>query len=763
MALAPRALDLLARLDAEASGGSTPASPEARVGELREVVRGLARAYYTEGESPVGDTQYDRLFRALQDLEAAHPELASGDSPTHRVGGDPLEAFEKVQHPVALLSLGNAFDGDELREWYDRILKSLDDVTEPDERPALIAELKIDGLALALTYENGRLVRAATRGDGRVGEDVTRNVKTIRQVPLALTAPQNASPEAVPESVEIRGEAYMGRSTFEALNSDLVARGEKPIANPRNGAAGSLRQLDSAITAQRRLSFWAYGVGPTSAPLAPTHSGVLEWVGALGLPVPGTRQLFDGDDPIGAVADFCAMWAEQRDTLDYEIDGVVVKVDRLDYQAALGFVSNAPRWATAYKFPAREATTRLLDIEHNVGRTGAIKPLAVLQPVGVGGVTVGRATLHNEDYIAERDIRIGDMVVVKRAGDVIPQVVKPLAEARTGEETPHVMPSHCPSCGSKLERLEDDAEWRCVSATCPAQLQRLVEHFVARGAMDIDGMGKKSAHFLVETGLVQSIPDLYRLRDRRDDLIALEGFQEKKADRLLAGLEASKTRPLARLLFGLGIRFVGQTVAETLVGAVEDIDALAAATPEALEAVFGIGPETAQSVVEWFTHDDNRQTVADLAALGVNVTRLPEEAPAEGSALLDGKTFVITGTLPSMSRAEAKAQIVAAGGKVTGSVSKKTHFLLAGEAAGSKLDKAVELGVRVLDEADLGALLAGDLPLELPGAPASGDENGTPEATADAPEATADAPEAETAGGDTSTPAASGDEQASLF
>ena len=752
MALASRALDLLARIDAgassEASGDAAPA-PEALVDELREVIRGLGRAYYTEGESPVGDTQYDRLFRALQELEAAHPELASGDSPTHRVGGTPLEAFEKVRHPVALLSLGNAFNADELREWYERILKSLADVTDEGVRPALVAELKIDGLALALTYENGRLVRAATRGDGTVGEDVTRNVRTIRQVPLALAGEP-------PEAVEIRGEAYMKRSTFEELNADLVARGEKPIANPRNGAAGSLRQLDSAITAQRRLSFWAYGVGPTSAPLAPTQTATMEWVQGLGLPVPDTRATFAGDDPIAEVAAFCEAWADQRDSLDYEIDGVVVKVDRLDLQAALGFVSNAPRWAIAYKFPAREATTRLLDIEHNVGRTGAIKPLAILEPVGVGGVTVGRATLHNEDYIAERDIRIGDLVVVKRAGDVIPQVVKPLAEARTGEEKPHVMPTVCPSCGSELERLEDDAEWRCVSATCPAQLQRLVEHFVARGAMDIDGMGKKSAHFLVETGLVQSLPDLYRLDQRRDELIALEGFQEKKADRLLAGLEASKSRPLARLLFGLGIRFVGQTVAETLVGAVEDMDALAAATPEALEAVFGIGPETAQSVVEWFAHEDNRQTVADLAALGVNTTRLPEEAPAEGSALLDGRTFVITGTLPSMSRADAKARIVAAGGKVTGSVSKKTDFLLAGEAAGSKLDKAQELGVRVLDEPSLLALLAGDLPLDLP-------EESEPEGAATTPEATADAEAEPLANAETPAPPSSGEGQGSLF
>lgn len=691
MALAPRALALLDDL------GDSP--DPSRVGELRDVVRGLAEAYYTNGDSPIGDSQYDRLFRALQEIEAAHPELNTPDSPTHRVGGSPLDAFEKVRHPVALLSLGNAFDADELRAWYDRVLKGLEGAIDETERPALVAELKIDGLALALTYQDGQLVQAATRGDGSVGENVTRNVKTIQQVPLALSD--------APGRLEVRGEAYLRRSTFDALNEALVARGEKPIANPRNGAAGSLRQLDSAVTASRRLSFWAYGVGPSSAPPPPTQAETLDWLSALGLPVPDNRQRFAGDDPIGDVAAFCEDWAEHRDTLDYEIDGVVIKVDRRDYQDALGFVANAPRWATAYKFPAREATTRLLDIEHNVGRTGAIKPLAILEPVGVGGVTVSRATLHNEDYIAERDIRIGDLVVIKRAGDVIPQVVKPIQEARTGDETPHIMPTACPSCAEPLARLDGDAEWRCVSATCPAQLQRLVEHFVARGAMDIDGMGKKSAHFLVAEGMIQSIPDLYRLHEKRDELIALDGFQDKKADRLLAGIEVSKSRPLAKLLFGLGIRFVGETVAQTLVGSVESMDALAAATGEELEAIHGIGPETAQSVVEWFGHSENRELVADLAALGVNTTRLPEEEPSDSAALLGDTTFVLTGTFPTMSRAQAKARIVDAGGKVTGSVSKKTDALVAGEAAGSKLDKARDLGIPVLDEADLVSLLDG--------------------------------------------------------
>lgn len=708
MALASRALDLLARLD------STTTPDPSLVREVREVVRDLARAYYTEGESPIGDTQYDQLFGALQAWEQADPDLRVADSPTHRVGGSPLEAFEKVRHPVALLSLGNAFSADDLRAWYDRVLNGLADVLDEGERPALVAELKIDGLALALTYENGVLVRAATRGNGEVGENVTRNVKTIRQVPLRLR-------DDPPVQIEVRGEAYMKRSTFEALNEALVAAGEKPIANPRNGAAGSLRQLDSAVTASRRLSFWAYGVGPATGGLPATQHGVLDWLGTLGLPVPDNRQRFEGEDPIAGVVALCEQWAEQRDALDYEIDGVVVKVDRLDYQRALGEVANAPRWAVAYKFPAREATTQLVDVEHNVGRTGVIKPLAHLAPVDVGGVTVSRATLHNEDYIRERDIRIGDWVVVKRAGDVIPQVVKPIVDERTGDERAHQMPTECPSCGEPLVRLEGEADTRCVSATCPAQLKRLVEHFVSRGAMDIDGMGKKSAYLLVDLGFIRSLPDVYRLAECRDELLELEGFQEKKVERLLSGIEASKARPLSRLLFGLGIRYVGETVAQQLVSAYATLDDLAAATQDELEAVFGIGPETAQSVSEWFAHDDNRATVDELSRLGVRTERLPEEAPAEGAAVLEGKTFVITGTLPTMSRAEAKALIVGAGGKVTGSVSKKTDALLAGEAAGSKLDKANELGVEVISEAELLARLAGG-PVgdeaELPAAPA---------------------------------------------
>lgn len=693
------ALGLLDRLDAQPPDAVGRAEAEALAADLRPTVRTLARAYYTGGESLVGDTQYDRLFTALRTLEERFPDLQTPDSPTLRVGGAPLDRFEKVEHPVPLLSLGNAFDADDLRAWYDRVLKGLDGVLAEGERPALVAELKIDGLALALTYRDGVLERAATRGNGRVGEDVTANVRTVRSLPLRLH-------DRPPASVEIRGEVYLARSTFERLNERLAEAGEKTLANPRNGAVGSLRQLDPTVTAARGLDFWAYGLGPVEGEALPdTQHGVLDWVAHLGVPVSPDRARFETIDEVVA---FCDGWAERRDSLDYEIDGVVVKVDRLDYQEVLGQVATAPRWAIAYKFPAREATTRLLDVEHNVGRTGVIKPLALLEPVDVGGVTVSKATLHNTDYILSRDIRIGDRVVVKRAGDVIPAVVGPVTEARHGDEIPYEPPAVCPECGRPLVRPEGEADLRHLDGGCPAQLKRAVEHFASRNALDIDGLGKKIAALLVETGLVNDLPDLYALT--ADDLLPLEGFKEKKVENLLRGIETSKHRPLARLLFGLGIRHVGETVARDLVAHHASLAELAAATGESLEAIDGVGPIVAESVVEWFADAANQQTVERLRQLGVNTERLPEERVAAGpdaEAPFAGKTVVLTGTLPTLTRPQAKAQIEAAGGKVTGSVSKKTDYLVAGEAAGSKLDKARDLGVAVIDEVALFDLLAG--------------------------------------------------------
>ena len=715
MDLVGAALDLLARLD-----GGPPDSPDqaaALAAELRPVVRALGRSYYADGESLVGDTQYDRLFHALRGVEERWPELRTPDSPTQRVGGAPLEGFAKVEHPVPLLSLGNAFDAGDLRDWVGRVLKGLDGVLAEGERPQFVAELKIDGLALALTYHDGVLVRAATRGNGRVGEDVTANVRTIRAVPLrlagAVDGPAAGVPEGLPERLEVRGEAFMARSTFEALNERLAAAGVKPLANPRNGAVGSLRQLDSTVTAERGLSFVAYGLGPvTGAAVPDRQSAVLDWLDALGVPTQPQRAVFDDVDALVA---FCEHWAGHRDTLDLEIDGVVVKVDRIDYQQVLGQVSTAPRWAIAFKFPAREATTTLLAIEHNVGRTGVIKPLAILAPVEVGGVTVAKATLHNADYIMSRDIRVGDDVVVKRAGDVIPAVVGPVSSEHGRGTEPYVPPSACPVCGRALVRPEGEVDLRHADGGCPAQLTRAVEHWAARNALDVDGLGTKSAAVLVDQGLVEDLPDLYRLD--RDDLLALDGFKDKKADNLLAGLEASKSRPLARLLFGLGIRHVGETVARELVAHHPSLDALAAAEGETLEAIDGVGPVVAESVVAWFQEPANRATVEGLRGAGLNLERLPSErvaAAPDADAPLVGVTVVLTGTLPTLTRPQAKALVEGAGGKVSGGVSKKTGLVVAGDAAGSKLAKATELGVPHVDEAGLRAILDG---APLPGGP----------------------------------------------
>ena len=703
-------LDHVDGADVAALGEADAAALAAR---LRPVVRRLGHAYYVDGESLVGDTQYDRLFQALRQLEAAHPSLRTPDSPTHRVGGDPRDGFAKVRHPVPLLSLGNAFSGDDLRAWVDRVYKGLDGVLVEGERVAFAAELKIDGLALALTYEGGVLARAATRGNGRVGEDVTANVRTVRAVPLRL-ASDAPDADALPDRLEVRGEAYMARSAFEALNDRLAHAGEKPLANPRNGAVGSLRQLDPAVTASRGLAFYAYGVGPAEGGALPDRqSAVLEWLAALGLPVGPERAMFESADALVA---FCEEWAGRRDGLDVEIDGVVVKVDRLDYQGVLGVRATEPRWAVAFKFPAREATTRLLGIEHNVGRTGVIKPLAVLDPVPVGGVTVSKATLHNADYITSRDIRVGDDVVVKRAGDVIPAVVGPVAADPDRGRAVYVPPSTCPVCGQAVARRDGEADLRHVEGGCPGQLKRAIEHYAARNAMDVDGLGKKVAAVLVDEGLVADLPDLYGLADRRDELEALDRFAVKKVDNLLGGLEASKARPLARLLFALGIRHVGETVARELVAHAETLDALGAATQEDLEAIDGIGPIVAESVVDWFADDANRALVGRLRAAGVNTARQPGErvaTAADADAPLAGKTVVLTGTLPTLTRPEAKALVEAAGGKVTGSVSKKTDLVVYGEAAGSKLATAEELGVPRVDEGGLRAVLAG---APLPGA-----------------------------------------------
>ena len=656
---------------------------------LRSVVNRHAHQYYVLDDPIISDAEYDELIAALKVLESRFPALLSADSPTHRVGGEPLERFEKIRHPDPLLSLGNAFTLDDVRQWYERCRRGLLD-SFGDVIPAVTAELKIDGLALALTYRNGLLDVGATRGDGTTGENITPNVRTIPSVPLRIPVDPE---ETVPTTIEVRGEVYIAKSDFNSLNEGLSASGQKVFANPRNAAAGSLRQLDPSAAASRPLSFLAYSIGPSSDSIPAAQYERLQWLGRVGFAVSAHVRRFQRLDE---VLEFCSFWTDNRESVDYEIDGVVLKIDRIDYQAALGSISNAPRWAVAFKFPARESTTTLLDIIVNVGRTGMIKPEAVLEPVEIGGVTVSQATLHNEDYILSRDIRIGDTVVVKRAGDVIPQVVGPVTSVRTGDERRWQMPMHCPVCNTDLVRLPEEADYYCVSSDCPAQFIRLLEHFAARGAMDIEGLGSKLAVMLVETGKVKHLFDVYRLQF--DDLLTLEGFAVKRADNLLNGIEESKRRPLGRLLTALGIRHVGKTTAETLVQHFSSIEALASASPEALVAIDGIGDVIAESIVDWFAVEQNRTLVRELARYGVNTARLPEEPTAGSVGKWAGRTFVVTGTLESMTRDEAKQRISAAGGRVSSSVSGNTDFVVVGSSPGSKLKRANDLGVTVLTE-----------------------------------------------------------------
>jgi DNA ligase (NAD+) len=659
---------------------------------LRSVIRRHDHRYYVEDDPLIADAEYDRLYRALKTLEAEFPEAQTADSPTQRVGGPPIDDFQKHEHPEPLLSLSNAFDGTELREWYERCQRGLADRFGAVE-PAVVAELKIDGVAIALTYEDGTLSVAATRGDGSVGEDVTHNIRTVHRIPLRIPVDPDEGGET-PERVEVRGEVFMRKSEFDALNERLVEEGKQPFANPRNAAAGTLRQLDPSVVAKRPLSFFAFAVGPVSDGTLNTHSDVLNFLDAQGFPQESHTERFDDLEPL---IDFCEQWPEQRDELDYEVDGVVVKIDRHDYREELGTIADAPRWAVAYKFPAREATTTLKEIRVRVGRTGAVNPEAVLEPVEIGGVTVSKATLHNDDYIQERDIRVGDTVVVKRAGDVIPQVVRTLPDARTGDEEPWSFPEACPTCGTALVRLPDEADYVCPNSECPAQFKRLVEHFVQRDAMDIEGLGEQLSHRLVDLGLIETLADIYRIET--SDLTPLEGFAEKSANNLVTAIEASKDRSLSRLLFALGIQHVGKTVAELVVRHYESTDALAAATVEDLDAIDGIGPTIAESIVDWFEVPENRNLVDDLASEGVNTHRQPHEAPADeadASLPLSGLTIVLTGSLPDWTRSDASDAIERAGGSVTSSVSGNTDLLVVGANPGSKLETAQEEGTTIL-------------------------------------------------------------------
>ncbi|MFZ0031882.1 MAG: NAD-dependent DNA ligase LigA [Candidatus Cybelea sp.] len=656
-----------------------------RAETLREQIEEANYRYYALDDPEITDAEFDALLRELVELEKAYPELQRPDSPTQRVGAVPSERFAPFEHARPMLSLANAVSPDELRAFDERARKLAGGNVE------YVCELKIDGLAIALDYRDGSLTRGGTRGDGRVGEDVTANLRTIKTIPLRLRMTGG-----VPEFVEVRGEVYLRKSDFERLNATREREGLPVFANPRNAASGGVRQLDPALTAQRRLSFFAYQLVADEGVRAQWTA--LRRLEALGLPVnPNIARAATLDD----VLSFCRKWEERRDDLDYEIDGVVVKIDDFALQERLGVVARDPRWAIAYKFKPREARTKLLDISVSVGRTGTLNPNAVLKPVQIGGVTVKSATLHNIDYIKNNDIRIGDTVLVTRAGDVIPRVVGPLLGQRSGKERRFKMPDRCPICGSDVDHPPGEAMSRCTNAACPAQVYERVRHFASRGAMDIEGLGDVMAQQLTERGLVRDIADIYKLD--ADALATVPRTGPKSVENLLRNIERSKRRGLARLLYGLGVRFVGTQTAAILAGDFGTIDAIADATEDELQRSEGIGPEVAGSVALFFKQKANREMIVRLKRAGVETTAPKRARAADGR--LAGKTFVLTGTLPSLTRDEARELIVAAGGKVTGSVSKKTDYVVAGDEPGSKLTKAEQLGVTILDENALRKLL----------------------------------------------------------
>lgn len=644
--------------------------------------------YYVLNDPVISDYEYDQLMAELRRIEEAHPEWVTPDSPTQRAGAPPAEAFAKVRHPAPILSLANVFDAEGLRAWLERIARLDPRVREAD----FVVEPKIDGLTVVLHYRDGVFTLGATRGDGEVGEDITANLRTVRALPLRIPV-DPAGPQPPPYLV-VRGEAFITKADFEALNRRLAAAGERTYLNPRNTAAGSLRQLDPTVTAQRPLTLLCYAIVAAEGGEVPqTQWETLDYLRRLGFPVPEAVHCPDLD----CVVHTHEAWTQKRDAWPYEMDGLVVKINDLRLQAALGVVGKDPRGAIAFKFPAEEVTTRLLDIGVNVGRTGVLTPYAILEPVEIGGVIVKQATLHNFDYIREKDIRIGDRVLVKRAGDVIPYVIGPVVGARTGAERVFEPPTHCPVCGEPVVHPEGEVAWYCVNAACPAQRIRNLEHFASRGAMDIRGLGIKIVEQLVRAGLVEDVADLYYLK--KEDLLSLEGFAAKKAENLLQAIAESKTRPLERLIVGLGIRGVGEAVAAELARRFPDLDALSQATVEDLQAIEGIGPHIAESIVEWFHTPRNRQVLEKLRRAGVwphaAVSTAPQAQP------LAGLTFVITGTLPHMTREEAKAYIQAHGGRVASSVSRKTDYLVVGANPGSKLQKAQALGVKTIDEAAL--------------------------------------------------------------
>lgn len=656
---------------------------KAQAEQIRTLLHQYSYEYYVLDNPSVPDAEYDRLLRELTVIESDFPELITPDSPTQRVGGEPLDTFKKVEHKNPMLSLSNAFSMDDLNRFDQQVRQGLG----TDANMEYCGELKIDGLAISLRYENGIFVQGSTRGDGTIGEDITENLKTVKSIPLKLTQPID---------IEVRGECFMPKASFEKLNEERIQNGEEPFANCRNAAAGSLRQLDPKVTAKRNLDVFIYAVGEHQLPIE-THYDALQTLKSLGFKINPLTRTFDN---MNDLQDYIQEIYKIRPDLPYDIDGFVVKVNALGYQQILGTTSKAPRWAIAYKFPPEEVVTRLIDIELTVGRTGQITPTAILEPVQVAGTTVKRATLHNEEVIKEKGIKVGDYVVVRKAGDIIPEVVRPIVERRTGEEFDFVLPTHCPECGSRLERLEGEVATRCINHTgCPAQVRGGLIHFASREAMNIDSLGEKVVNQLYTNGLIHTVSDLYRLQ--KEELLLLERMGEKSVDRLLQAIEQSKENSLEHLLFGLGIRFVGKNGAKKLAQHFETMDNLKSASYEELLQAEEVGNKIADSLYRYFHHPENLALLDELKELGLNMEYTGPKAVSiqDGDNVFVGKTFVLTGTLHQMTRNEAKARIEEKGGKVTGSVSANTDVLVAGEKAGSKLTKAQSLGIDIWDEA----------------------------------------------------------------
>lgn len=661
---------------------------------LKQEINYHSYRYHVMDAPVVSDAEYDRLINRLREIETTYPELLTSDSPTVRVGGPVAEKFTKVPHPGPILSLSNAFNIEDLLAWYDRLVRLDTRVKTAD----FVVEPKIDGLSVVLHYRDGLFTLGATRGNGEIGEDITGNLRTVRPLPLRI--PVDGSGPKPPAELVVRGEAFMNVEDFEKLNARLAEAGERTYLNPRNTAAGSLRQLDPNLTASRPIRLLVYQIVKASGPTPYMQWDLLQYLRELGFP---TSEHAEYCANIDQVVEAVERWRGLRTELPFEADGIVIKINDLRLAEDLGYVGKDPRGATAFKFPAQEKTTTLLDIGTNVGRTGVLTPYAILEAVEIGGVIVRQATLHNFDYIFDKDIRIGDRVLVKRAGEVIPYVIGPVVDVRDGSERVWVPPTHCPTCGQPVERVPGEAATYCVNNACPAQLVRNLEHFVSRGAMDINGLGIRIVVQLVESGLVRDLADLYAVT--KEQLLELDGFAEKKAENLIQGIQQSRERPLARMITALGIPSVGEVLAADLARAYPDLERLGRASVEELMRVAGVGPNTAQAILEWFAIPANQEVIRKFREAGVWPVSRPDGTDHDAPLPLSGLTFVVTGTLPTYSREQAKELIQNNGGKVTDSVSKKTDYLLVGENAGSKLEKAQQLGVKIIDEAALVSLI----------------------------------------------------------